>query len=527
VAGPLFGVETEYALTVLQPRGKSLETAQACERFLSSAKAKLPHLPRMRSQGLFLPNGSLLYIDYGSHPEMATPEVDNPRDALRYILAGENILSALAEDLAAQYTDVSEVVLTKANVCYSNGFRTTWGSHESYLTHLDPSAFPEQIIPHLVSRIVYTGAGGFNNLCQGLEFTVSPRVHHLLKEISGNSTSDRPLFHIKNEPLSRNGYRRLHILCGESLCSQHATFLRLGTTALVVKTIDDGWRPGDEVKLASPLDAMRTIAKDPECKAVVELANGKSSTAIKLQRHCLGKVKDYLRSGVAPPWAEKVCTEWGDTLDILEQGAPKSVATTLDWAIKYELYQHRARRRGIPWELLPTWNRVLARLHHALSGTEEYRDKSVSLDFVLGKTSPIPGEVRRLTSWIKNKGLTWEGFRAFLALRAELLEVDTRFGQLGEKGIFSSMDRAGVLQHRVPGIDSKSIEEAMVNPPASGRARIRGECVRRFSDSPSFYLCDWQGVYDLLSRRWLDLSDPFETKERWRKISEEEQATLP
>ncbi len=527
MAGPLFGVETEHALTVLQPGGKSLQTAEACGRLISLARAKLPYLPRMRSQGLFLPNGSLFYIDCGSHPEMATPEVDNPRDAVRYILAGDRILSALADDLVAMCHDVSEVLFTKANVCYSNGFRTTWGSHESYLLRLAPSAFAEQIIPHLVSRIIYTGAGGFNNLSRGLEFILSTRVPHLDQEISGRTTDCRGIFNTKDEPLSRNGYHRLHILCGESLCSQHAAFLRLGTAALIVAMIDEGWRPGDGVKLQSPLDAMRTIAGDPECKAVVELANGKGATAIGIQRHYHRMVGDYLRSAAAPPWGEEVWTKWGETLDSLEQGAPESVATTLDWAIKYELYQHWARRRGVPWEFLPIWNHVVARLYDALALTEEYRDKSVSLDFILGKTSPIPEEVKRLTSWIKSKGLTWEGFRAFLGLRAELLEVDTRFGQLGEKGIFSSMDRAGVLQHTVPGVDDNSVRDAMVNPPAAGRARIRGEYVRRFSDCSCFYLCDWQGVYDLLGRRWLDLSDPFETEERWRKVHEGQEGVLP
>ena len=66
---------------------------------------------------------------------------------------------------------------------------------------------------------------------------------------------------------------------------------------------------------------------------------------------------------------------------------------------------------------------------------------------------------------------TW---RKFLSCRTRLFEIDTRFGQLGLKGIFETLDAAGVLNHRVNGVDN--IEHAMIEPPASGRANVsRGQ----------------------------------------------------
>ena len=39
--------------------------------------------------------------------------------------------------------------------------------------------------------------------------------------------------------------------------------------------------------------------------------------------------------------------------------------------------------------------------------------------------------------------------RPVVELKRELLEIDARFGQLGEEGIFAQLDRAGVLDHHL------------------------------------------------------------------------------
>lgn len=98
-----------------------------------------------------------------------------------------------------------------------------------------------------LSRIVYTGAGGFNSrFRQGLQFTLSPRVWHLVRGVSEGSTEARGIFHTKDESLSAEGYHRLHILCGESVCSETAAWLKVGATALVVALIDAGLRDNIE-----------------------------------------------------------------------------------------------------------------------------------------------------------------------------------------------------------------------------------------------------------------------------------------
>jgi proteasome accessory factor A len=512
----LMGVETEYAISALTHQGKNFDRQRLLEMFLRAARTQLPHIPDF-DNGMFLQNGARFYGDTGQHPELSTPECTDPLAVVEHIRAGECILRNLAKSLEGTVQEISEVQLFRTNVDYSET-KATWGCHESYLHRANPSKLPAQIIPHLVSRLIFSGAGGFWPLSNGLDFSLSPRVAHLVHEVSDDSTHNRAIFHTKNETLAGNGYHRLHVICGESLCSETASWLKLGTTALVVTLIEaDACEPGG-VQLRAPLKAMQIFAKDSQCRQAVQLQNGQYLTAVQIQRHYLGRAEANIGRQFMPEWADTVCRSWRLILDQLEC-SPGALNTTLDWAIKRSLFEHWARKRGISWESLSQWSHVLSWIHFALAETA-YRDKPVSADFILGPDSPIKSMVVTLTPFLENVGLRWENLRRFIALRHELQEIDMRFGQLSEKGIFSSLDKAGLLHHRLPGICD---EASSVNiPPAAGRARVRGEFVKQHANHRNRYCCDWQGVWDWQEKRVMDLSDPFETTERWRNFSQDE-----
>lgn len=508
----LFGMETEYALTALGRDGNAAERSEALNRLLGLARRKLVHLPGADCHGIFLANGGRLYIDSGLHPEFCTPESANPWDVVRYVEAGQRIVQNLASDLARE-PEYSEILLLKCNVDYG-GARTSWGAHESYMHKANPRLLSEEVIPHLVSRLIYTGAGGFNSLSCGVEFTLSPRVPHLEAEVSDSSTYNRGIFHTKDEPLTKPGYHRFHALCGESLCSQTAAWLKVACTAMVVAMTEGGLRPGKAVRLRNSLGAMRTFAGDPECKATVELVDGRRLTAETIQRQYLELAEQHLRDDFMPPWAPEACEQWRAMLDRLRD-APASVETALDWAIKYALFRNRvARSARVTWESLPHWTYLLGEMLKALQETP-YRDKTVTVEFVLSPQSPVKEAVDRLGPYLREHGLAWDALRPFLQLRCELFEIDARFGQLGQNGIFEAMDGAGVLSHRLAGVDN--IEHAMEHPPAVGRASVRGQCIRRLAGSNGRYVCDWQMVLDNHENRVCDLADPFATEEKWRE----------
>ena len=479
---------------------------------MEEVRRELIHLRDFRGNGVFLENGSRLYIDCGEHPELATPECTNPREVVSYILAGEHILEGLARGVVSRYDPLSRVMIFKNNVDYS-GSESTWGCHESYLYRCDPCLLPEQIIPHLVSRVVLSGAGGFNPLALGLEFSLSPRVYHLRHTVSGGSTWSRGIFHTKDESLSEAGYHRLHILCGESLCSERAMWLKLGTTAIVVAMIEAGLQPAEDIKLQSPLRGIRAFASDPLCRKRVGLRSGRKVTALDLQFHYLELAEVHIDDLFMPLWAAEVCHYWRGTLESLSQD-PRGLEREIDWGIKRALYGAWMGKKGFTWESLKNWNHVTKVLKKAFiaAGVKSWPRNRVTM---FSAANPIHPDVVKLTPFLRERQMHWDELDKFFDLREEMFELDTRFAQIGSEGIFSMLDRAGELDHNLPAL--LPVQEAVTQPPSAGRARLRGQLVRRLAGETSRYRCDWNRVWDAKENLIAELSDPFEEEERWRE----------
>jgi proteasome accessory factor A len=511
MADCLMGVETEYAITSIRGQ-EAADPALVVRRLLELAHAALPHVLDGGSSGLFLENAARLYLDHGLHIEYATPECANPWDAVRYVESGHRTMLDLVQKFAKSRPEEEETGCFRVNVDYS-GFGTSWGCHESYLHKMPPEELPDQLIPHLVSRVIYTGAGGFEPLSGGLRFTLSPRASHIERAISDDSIDARGIFHTKNEPLCA-GYHRLHVLCGESLCSHLAMFVRFGATSLVVAMAEAGLRPGKDVQLVSAIEAWRSVSRDPTCKTKLRVKGSSGMTAIEIQRHYLTMAEAHLGDSFMPPWASTVCTHWRRVLDRLEDG-PGAVNTMLDWAIKLSLYVNHASRQALDWDRLPFWSDVVDRLRSALNAPDE--DEPFALDLAIGPLTSIPEVVAELRELVASKGLHWDELRQVLALRAEFLETDIRFGQLGPRGVFTTLDAAGILDHRVDGVDN--IEHAVLNPPSSGRAQLRGAVIKRVAgDKEGEWYGDWHQVFSRTHGRLLDLSDPFAPAESWHDI---------
>src|SRR6185503_7850389 len=340
----LFGMETEYAVHGSAGSVSDSERQALVWQLIDVAREQLKYLGDFGG-GMFLENGSRLYIDCGQHPELSTPECADPWQVVRYILAGERTLLNIAGELAERKNQPA-LSFFKNNVDYS-GSGTTWGCHESYLHRSSPATLSDEISPHLISRVIYTGAGGFNSLAAGLTFTLSPRVPHLENVVSEHSTSARGIFHTKDESLSRTGYHRLHLIRGESLSSQTAMWLKVATTALVVAMADAGIRVGGAVSPRAPLTALRVFATDPKCKAKALVAERKWMSAVEIQRAYLEAAEAHLGASFMPDWAAEACRQWRRILDRLESGY-EGVNTTLDWAIKLTLYRDYAARQGFP-----------------------------------------------------------------------------------------------------------------------------------------------------------------------------------
>ena len=430
----------------------------------------------------------------------------SPFDVVRYLKAGDRIVHDLASSFKDGSSRVSDIFCSRTNVDYLSG--TLWAAHESYMHDVPPEELPEQLTPFLASRVIL-GAGGWDHRSAGLRFTMSPRAHFITRAVDRDSQHVRPLFHSKDEALSRTGSHRLHVACSESLCSDTANVLRFGTTALVLALLERGVRPASGVTLCSPVRAMQRFATDVNWRDCTAGEPGRWLTAVEIQRHYLDRVETHADDLQLPDWAEPVRRMWRALLDDLDAN-PGHLETTIDWAIKRRLFERQLARRGIAWASLRWWNAALDRLktRWARAGMRE----PFELRFAAESHPHLAEEIARLAGSLARHGLEWDQLADLDAARREMFELDARFGELGERGIFNALEAAGTLRHQVGGLD---VDNAVTHPPQDTRARIRGDVVRRLSDAGVPYGAEWTAVYDVARHAALDLHNPFETEERW------------
>lgn len=508
----LFGVETELAVAAERCDGSPVPVEEVLALFMDMSRARFRHLPDERG-GMFLENGARFYRDSGGsadHLEYATPETVNPWDTVRYIRAGEELMLDVAERVRESRPELGCLHVMKHNANYGQQRGVAWGTHESYLHRCPGDRLQRDLMPFLVSRIVVTGSGGFDPLSPGLKFLLSPRVAHLGREVSGDTTHDRPIYNTKNESLCGevDGWRRLHLVCGESNCSDTSTWLKVATTAMVVAMIGAGIPLGEEVALLRPLDAMKRFAGDPLLKRSSKRASGPLITPLQMQRHYLRHALENVDKDFMPEWSPDACSLWGEVLDAMERGGAAAVALRLDWAIKYALFSRHLARSGFTWEEVERWTKLAGRLQRAQErhefGASGFRTVYLEARHIQ-EPCPEAAEVLR--------GTSREKFSSFLRVRDELFELDLRFMTVGPGGLFRQLEAAGALRHEVTGVDN--IAHAKEWPPEGSRAKLRGEIVKELSQGPErpHALCMWSVIHT--PEKVLDLRDPFQETAAW------------
>ena len=509
----LFGLETEYAITCFRGEWLALPPQASVNRFMQRA-GELPHLPARWHSGLFLENGGLLYAD-GLHPEMATPEVSTPGEACRYVKAGDALVEEIGQRMIVGGS-VDRVLLSRSNVSYGP-HPATWSCHESISHSVDNlDRLANDLIPHLVSRVVYTGEGGFDNdPMKGIRRMISPRVRYLCRPRSEYSTDERGIFHDKHELLDEQ-QRRLHIIASGSLYGERGLWLKLATTVCVVALIEAKQRSIAAVRLRDPVAAMDQIARDPTLTARVELESGAKCTALDIQQHYLECVERGRNLAEMPAWVGAACHAWRQMLQDLRRG-PAAVARKLDWSIKLHAFTDFLEVRGFSWDDLEKWNQVLERL--ARIG----RQSPEAVDFChegwrrLQDRSRFDGQRRLIRQILRDLKLDAAALERVIRLRQELFELDARFGILGPDGLFTVLDRESLLDVASPEPTERvAVDTAKTTPPPTGRPRVRGEAVRQLQGDREHYWCDWSLICG--PDRVLDLSDPFTDTLHWSPL---------
>ncbi len=299
---------------------------------------------------VILSNGARLYVDH-AHPEYSSPEVTNPRDAVLWDKAGERVMLDAVRRIAAT-PGLGAVNLYKNN---TDNKGASYGTHENYLMRREtPFAdIVRHLTPFFVSRQVVTGAGrvGRAQDGQGVGFQLSQRADFFEVEVGLETTLKRPIINTRDEPhASADRFRRLHVIIGDANLCEVATFLKMGTTALVLELIEEKGFTRD-LSIERPVAGLHAVSHDPTLRTTLKLRDGRTATAVQLQWLYLEQVSRYLQdrhgADVDPVTAE-VLRRWEDVVNRLETD-PTSCARELDWVAKLRLLEGFREREQLAW----------------------------------------------------------------------------------------------------------------------------------------------------------------------------------
>jgi proteasome accessory factor A len=296
-----------------------------------------------------LENGSRLYLDVGSHPEYATAECDTLVDAVAQDKAGESILRELVEYAQGQLSDEGirgDIYLFKNN---TDSTGNSYGCHENYcIERIDDLTRLEQVfIPYLISRQIFTGAGKVVTNAKGTAYSMSQRAEHIWEAISSATTRSRPIINTRDEPhADPEKYRRLHVIVGDSNMSEFATYLKLGTAAVVLAMIEDRNTVLRDYNMASPINALRDISYDLWSKEPVKLTNGRDLTALEIQDDLCERAEQFLQGHPLPADQVHAVQLWREVIEQYRND-PMGLADRVDWIAKLQIIERERERSGV------------------------------------------------------------------------------------------------------------------------------------------------------------------------------------
>ncbi len=370
----VMGIETEYGITV--PNAADFNpvlassllinsyAAQALRRvrwdyeeesplrdargFEPVREAPVPTEEDLGLANVILTNGARYYVDH-AHPEFSTPECTNPRQLVLYDKAGERILESSIERATAMMPAGGRVIVYKNN---TDGKGASYGTHENYLVD---RAVPfvriaRDIMPFFVSRQIFTGAGLLSAGERGrdIPFQMSQRADFFEAEVGLETTLKRPIVNTRDEPhADPEKYRRLHVIIGDANMSEVATFLKTGTTAIVLRMIEDD-AILEDFSLDNPVQSLRAISHDPSCTLLVRLKDGRSVRAVDIQWGYFEMAEKYFARHDPDGWTAEVMLRWESALEAVESD-PLTLDKQVDWVAKFKLLSSYREKHGLDW----------------------------------------------------------------------------------------------------------------------------------------------------------------------------------
>ena len=302
-----------------------------------------------------LTNGARLYVDH-AHPEYSSPECRTPLEATLYDVAGEEVMRR-ALTVANEMIEAHQAITLYKN--NSDGKGNSYGTHENYLVSRDVefNHVVRAMVPHFVSRQIIVGAGKVGAETEaGLDgdpfFQLSSRAEFFEEVVGLETTLKRPIINTRDEPhADAERFRRLHVIIGDANMSQVATFVKLGSTAILLAALEDSGLDAFPAMPRQPVGAVRGFALDPGLTHAVLCEDDRERTAWDYQDELWHLANDHVERKGADAVAgadevQLVLTQWREMLDGVRDD-PDSVADRVDWVAKLRIVRGIRERHGL------------------------------------------------------------------------------------------------------------------------------------------------------------------------------------
>lgn len=326
------GLETEYGVTCVVDGQRRLSPDEVARYLFRKV------VVWGRSSNVFLPNGGRLYLDVGSHPEYATAECDNLSDLIKQDQAGDRIVEELA--VSAEIRLNAEGIKGQIHLFKNNmdAAGNSYGCHENFSVSRKKNfeEVTESIIPFLITRQIFCGAGKWISSSKGANFQISQRAEHMWESVSSATTRSRPIINTRDEPhADPDEYRRLHIIVGDSNMSETTTVVKVATTELMLRAAELGLLK-DKFTIENPIRTIREISTDLKFRNSFRLSSGREITALQMQNEMYNIVSSMpgLDELLEKPFYRYALNLWRRSLDALESEDYALVDMELDWMIK-------------------------------------------------------------------------------------------------------------------------------------------------------------------------------------------------
>ncbi|MCP3909430.1 MAG: proteasome accessory factor PafA2 [Actinomycetia bacterium] len=324
-------------------------------RDLYSADALAPEVETHLVNAV-LTNGARYYVDH-AHPELSTPEVTDAMSIVTWDRAAELILIESMGAARDRLPPGQELIVYKNN---SDRKGNSYGCHENYLVarSVPFGRIVNHATTHFISRQIYTGAGKVGTEMPGMSssevpYQLTQRADFFEEEVGLETTLKRPIINTRDEPhCDPQKYRRLHVIVGDANLSEVSTFLKVGTTGIVLAMVEDD-APLRQFTFADPVRALQRVSRDLTLRAPLALADGTTVTALEIQWELFANARKYADDtgllSVGEESGAEVLRRWEQVLTALESD-PMSLADQLDWVAKYRVINGYRERHNLAWD---------------------------------------------------------------------------------------------------------------------------------------------------------------------------------